>query len=143
VPAAPEDVVRRYYRLFNERRLDEAGQLVDPQAEFRYRPTRQRLLGRAGYRALAAMWLHGFEDARLEVRAIRATGPLVEADVVGHGTHTGDLVLGEHLVLPPTGQAAELSLTETLVVEGGRIIDAELDFDLTEMLKRLASGLPC
>src|SRR5688500_2500408 len=89
-------VARLFYLLFNERRLDEASELVDPQAEFHYLPTRQRRLGRAGYRALAAAWLNAFEDARLEITAIRAVdAETIEVDFIGHGTHTGDLVLGE------------------------------------------------
>jgi len=35
-----EETARLYYQLFNERRLDEAGQLIDPQAVFHYLPTR-------------------------------------------------------------------------------------------------------
>ena len=61
---SPEQVARVYYQFFNERRLDEAAQLVDPQASFHYLPTRQHLMGRAGYRALVDAWLNAFEDAR-------------------------------------------------------------------------------
>src|SRR5688572_31658720 len=103
-----EQLARLYYQLFNERRLDEAGELVDPQAVFHYLPTRQRLMGRAGYRALVAAWLNAFEDARLEITAIRVSGDLADVDFIGHGTHTGELVLGEALSLPATGRATHL-----------------------------------
>lgn len=132
-------MARLYYRLFNERRLDEAGRLVHPEAEFHYEPTTQRLRGRAGYRALAAMWLNAFEDARVEVVSLREVDAgVVEADLLGRGTHTGDLVLGEALTIPATGRQAELSFREVLEIRGGLIRALRLEFDLAEMQRRLA-----
>ena len=132
-----EQLVRLYYQFFNERRLDEAGQLVHPQAVFHYIPTRQRLVGRAGYRALVAAWLNAFEDARLELRRVDANGPTVDVDFVGHGTHTGDLVLGEAFALPATGRAAELPFRDRIEVRDGLIASSELDFDVEELKRRL------
>jgi hypothetical protein len=130
----PTETARLYYQFFNERRLDEAGQLVDPQAEFHYLPTRQRLIGRAGYRALAAMWLNGFENAELEVRALETAGPdRVDVEILGRGTHTGDLVLGESLTAPATHRTLSLPFRERLTVRRGLITLIELDFNLVEM----------
>lgn len=134
-----EQIARRYYQLFNERRLDQAEQLVDPQAIFHYLPTRQRLVGRAGYRALAGAWLHAFEDARLEVRSIETGDGGVDVEFVGRGTHTGELVLGDALSIPATGRAAELPFHDRLAIRDGLIVSAELDFDIEE-LKRLLLG---
>lgn len=134
----PIAIARRFYELFNDRRLDEAGELVDPQAEFRYVPTRQRLIGRAGYRALAAAWLIAFEDARLEITGIQVLDDrTVVVDFTGHGTHTGDLVLGEAITLPATGRATHLPFRDRLVIAGGFILRSELDFDVEELKKRL------
>jgi len=132
-----EQIARLYYQLFNERRLDEAGQLIDPQAVFHYLPTRQRLMGRAGYRALAAAWLNAFEDAQLDVQSIQVDGAVVHVEFVGHGTHTGDLVLGEELSLPATGRFTSLPFHDRLEVRNGLIVSAELDFDVEEMTRRL------
>jgi len=141
VPAPDSEslaVARRYYRLFNERRLDEAGQLVHPEAEFHYVATHQRLRGRAGYRALVAMWLNAFEDAVVEVVALRLLDEAtVEADLIGRGTQTGDLVLGEMQTLPPTGRGAEMPFREVLHIRHGLITSVRLDFDLREMERRL------
>ena len=135
-----EDIVRLYYQLFNERRFDEAGQLVDPQAVFHYIPTRQRLMGRAGYRALVAVWVIAFEDAQLDVQSLRteADGTVV-VDFIGRGTHTGDLVLGEALSLPATGRSARLPFRDTLELRDGLIASSQLDFDVGEM-KRMLLG---
>lgn len=133
-----EQLARTYYQYFNERRLDEAGELVDPQASFHYLPTRQRLLGRAGYRALAAAWLIAFEDAVLEITSVtsRPDGRVV-IDFVGRGTHTGDLVLGESVTLPATGRSTQLDFRDTMEIRGGRIVSSELDFDVETMKRRL------
>ena len=139
---ASEQIVRRYYQLFNERRLDEAAQLIDPRASFHYLPTRQRLMGRAGYRALAEAWLTAFEDARLDVRATRVDGNIVEVDFIGHGTHTGDLVLGDTISIPATGRSADLPFVDRMEVRDGLIVSSELDFDLAEMQRLLLGVQP-
>jgi len=133
------DLARRYYDYFNERRFDEAGQLVDPQAVFHYVPTKQRLVGRAGYRALVAAWVIAFEDARVEIVAVRPVNDAtVEVEFIGHGTHTGDLVLGEALVIPARGSRAELPFTDTLTFSAGLIVQSQFDFDVEELQRRLA-----
>ena len=132
-----EETARRVYELFNERRLDDAATLVDPQASFHYLPTRQRLVGRAGYRALAQAWLTAFADARLDITAIRASGNVVEVDFVGHGTHTGDLTLGDAITIPATGRTADLPFRDRREIKDGLIVSSELQFDLAEMRRRL------
>ncbi|MBI1873776.1 MAG: ester cyclase [Acidobacteria bacterium] len=134
----PEQIARRYYQLFNDRRFTEAEELVDAQAVFHYLPTRQRLVGRAGYRALAAAWLTAFEDAHLEIRSVRVINEqTVEVDFLGRGTHTGDLVLGDALTIPATGQSAQLPFRERVTVRDALILEVQLDFDVQQMKKKL------
>jgi ketosteroid isomerase-like protein len=132
-----EEFARLYYQLFNERRLDEAGQLIHPQAVFLTVPTKQHLVGRAGYRALVAAWLIAFEDAELDVEKIAINGQIVDIDFVGRGTHTGDLVLGEELAIPATGRRTRLPFHDRLEIRDGLIVKAELTFDVEELKKRL------
>jgi len=140
-PAALEKVARRYYDLFNDRQLDEAAALVDPQAAFHYIPTRQRLIGRAGYRALCAAWLNAFADARLDITSITVLNDhTVQVEFIGRGTHTGELVLGEAIIEGATGTAAQLPFTDLLEIRRGIIVSAELDFDVEEMRRRLRVG---
>ena len=135
---SPEQIARQYYRYFNERNLDAAGQLVDRAASFRYVPSKQRLIGRAGYRALAAMWLHAFEDGQLEIRSVTPVGDdTVVVKLLGRGTHTGDLILGDALTLPATGVAGALPFRETLRIRDGSIVDVELDFDIEDLKRQL------
>jgi predicted ester cyclase len=135
---SPEQIARQYYRYFNERNLDAAGKLVDPTASFRYVPSKQRLIGRAGYRALAAMWLHAFEDGQLEITSVTPIGDdTVVVKLLGRGTHTGDLILGEALTIPATGVAGALPFRETLRIRDGSIVDVELDFDIEDLKRQL------
>ena len=135
---SPEQTARLYYRLFNDRDLDGAGQLVDRTASFRYLPSKQHLIGKAGYRALAAMWLNAFEDGRLEIVSLKKVGDdTVVVELLGRGTHTGDLVLGEALTIPATGVAGALPFRETLRIRNGAIVDVELDFDIAELKRQL------
>lgn len=137
-PAALEKVARQYYQLFNARKLDEAAELVDRQATFHYIPTRQRLIGRAGYRALVAAWLNAFEDAQLDITSVTVLNDhTVQVEFIGRGTHTGDLVLGEAMTIPATGKSAQLPFTDLLEIRNGVIVSAELDFNVEEMKRRL------
>lgn len=133
-----EHLARLYYRLFNERRLDEAAQLVHPHASFRYVATRQHLIGRAGYRALVAMWLNAFADGKLEVISLRAVDDhIVKVELLGRGTQSGDLVLGDTLTIPATGVAGALMFRETLDVRDGLIVNVQLEFDLEQLKAQL------
>jgi predicted ester cyclase len=138
---SPEQIARQYYRLFNERNLDAAGQLVDRGASFRYLPSKQRLIGRAGYRALAAMWLNAFADGQLEIASLLQTDDdTVVVEIVGRGTHTGDLVLGDAVTIPATGVTGALPFRETLRIRNGSIVDVELDFNIDELKRQLRRG---
>jgi len=133
---------RAYYRYFNERRFDDAGELIHPQATFHYVPTKQRLIGRAGYRALVAAWMIAFEDARLEITDMQELdGGTVRTDFIGHGTHTGDLMLGEDFTLPATGTQTHLPFRDTLTFRDGLIVGSTLEFDVVELQRRLIEAV--
>ena len=135
---SPEQIARLYYRLFNDRDLEAAGDLVDRTASFRYLPSKQHLIGRAGYRALAAMWLGAFPDGQLQVVSLKTVGDdTVVVELLGRGTHSGDLVLGDALTIPATGVAGALPFRETLRIANGAIVDVELDFDIAELKRQL------
>ena len=136
---SPEQIARLYYQYFNERKLEAAAALVDRAAAFRYVPSKQNLIGRAGFRALASMWLNAFEDGRLEITSLKLLNDeTVVVKLLGRGTHTGDLVLGEALTIPATGVAGALRFRETLRIRDGSIVDVELDFDIEDLKRQLA-----
>lgn len=134
----PEQTARLYYKLFNERRLDEAAKMVDGQAIYYYLPTRQRFVGRAGFHAVMGLWLNAFQDAQLQiVSALTLNDHSVQVEFLGKGTHTGDLVLGDSVSVPATGRTAELPFMNLLEIHNGIITSVELDFDVEVMKERL------
>lgn len=133
-----ETLVRRYYELFNQRKLDEAERFVDPQALFTYPVGKEHLIGRAGYRELTRRWLEGFPDARIEITSVlMPDNRSVATDWIGHGTHLGTLELPGFAALPPTGTRTELPMREIVTIEDGRVIASRMEFDPAELMRRL------
>lgn len=136
----PERLARRYYSLFNERRVDDAERLVSPQAVFRYPHSREHLIGRKGYRELVRLWYLAFPDAVAEISKVSSPDPsTVNVDIIGRGTHLGPLSFGGLLNLPPTGKAAEMLLRDSLRFAEGLIVESTFQFDIEEMLRRLGA----
>jgi predicted ester cyclase len=135
---SPEAIARQYYELFNSRAFDRAELLVSPQAVFHYPHTKERLIGRAGYRELARTWITAFPDAKVEILSVTVQNAgIVRVDLLGRGTHTGTLAFGGPLTVNPSGRRAELPLVDTLEVIDGMIVNSRLSFDIAELLRRL------
>lgn len=135
-----ETLVRRYYELFNQRKLDEAERFVDPQAVFTYPVGKEHLIGRAGYRELTRRWLEGFPDARIEITGVHMPDSRsVATNWIGHGTHVGTFELPGFPALPPTGRSTHLPMREIVTIEDGRIIASRMEFDAEELMRRLSA----
>ena len=132
-----ETFTRRYYGLFNERRLDEAEALVDVQAVFTYPAAKEHFIGRAGYRELAQRWAQAFPDATLTITSVRVSGERAVTEWIGEGTHLGTLNLPGFPAVPPTGLKAKLPMRETIRIVNGSIVESTMDFDPDELRKRL------
>lgn len=133
-----ETLVRRYYELFNQRKLEEAERFVDPQAVFTYPVGKEHLIGRAGYRELARRWLEGFPDARVAITTVLLPDDRTAVtEWIGHGTHLGTLELPGFPALAPTGVHTQLPMRELVTLADGRIIASRMEFDPAEMLRRL------
>lgn len=133
-----EQIARDYYDLFNARRLDEAELLVSSHAAFHYPHTRETLIGRAGYRELARLWIVAFPDAELSIvhMAVR-NSRAITVNLIGRGTHTGPLTFGGPLVLEPRGRRGELPFSDLLHIQYGQIVESWLRFDVQNMLQQL------
>ena len=132
-----ETFTRRYYGLFNERRLDEAEGLVDVQAVFTYPAAKEHFIGRAGYRELAQRWAQAFTDATLTITSVTVSGDTVVTEWIGEGTHLGTLNLPGFPAVPATGMKAQLPMRETIRIVNGSIVESTMDFDPDELRKRL------
>lgn len=135
-----EVFARHYYALFNERRLDEAERLVDPQALFSYPAAREHLIGRAGYRELVRRWLEGFPDARLLITAVHVSADqaqIARSEWVGEGTHRGVLELPGLPPIPPTGRHVQLPMCETIRIHNGLVVSSRMEFDPLQLRRVL------
>jgi steroid delta-isomerase-like uncharacterized protein len=133
-----ETLVRRYYELFNQRRLDEAERFVDPQALFTYPVGKEHFIGRAGYRELTRRWLEGFPDAHVTITTVLVPDEhTVVTEWVGDGTHLGTLELPGFPALPATGVRVQLPMREIVNISDGRIVASRMEFDPAELLRRL------
>jgi predicted ester cyclase len=140
-PVQLETLARRYYELFNQRKLDDAERFVDPQAVFTYPLAKEHLIGRAGYRELVRRWLEGFPDARITITRVTVRDDrVVRTDWVGAGTHRGRLDLPGFPGLPATGVHTELPMRETITIGNGLIVESRMEFDPIELLRRLVGG---
>jgi predicted ester cyclase len=136
-----EHIAREYYDLFNARRFDEAQLLVSSHAGFHYPHTRETLIGRAGYRELASLWLLAFPDAEISILdMVVRDSRVVTVNLIGRGTHHGPLTFGGPLVLEPTGTRGELPFSDTLTIQEGQIVESWLRFDVQKLLDQLKSS---
>lgn len=125
-----EILARRYYRLFNERRLDDAERMIDPQAVFTSPLASEQLLGRAGYRELVRRWLDAFPDASVRIERVRVRpGLVVAVDLLARGVHDGLLQLPGFAPVRATGREASLTMRDTTTFENGLIVKSVLELD--------------
>ena len=134
-----EVFARRFYELFNERRLDEAQRMVDPQALFTDPVAGEELIGRAGYREILRRWLDAFPDARVAIEHVHVTdATTVRVDLDAVATHRGVLALTGLPPMPSTGRRAQLAIRVTSTISNGLITASLLEFDPDALRRAVA-----
>lgn len=130
--------IRDYYACFNERRFTDAAAMFAEDAVLEQMPFQRRERGGAAYHFFADTWTRAFPDAAVTIeRLVEAPSGVFEVDLLGTGTHAGELKLGSS-VFRPTGARATLHLRELLELRDGRITLACLSFDFQELVQQLA-----
>ena len=85
-------------------------------------------------------------DAKVDLRAAAAEGPVVIAEFTLHGTNTGPLPLGpvhraiagtDAEVVPPTGRTVAVPVVLVIEQDGGRIVTERQLFDSLALLAQL------
>jgi hypothetical protein len=132
------ECIQRYYACFNERRFADAAALFANDAVLEQVPFQCRERGGAAYLLFADTWTRAFPDAAVTIGdVVERPGNVFEIDLLGTGTHHGNLAMGG-CVFKPTGVATTLRLRELLEFRGGRIAMSCLSFDLQELAHQLA-----
>jgi predicted ester cyclase len=133
-----DQLVRDYYRCFNERRIVTAGTLFAPDAVVEMPPFVQRAHGSDAYVRFADTWLRAFPDAVLTMEHLEQRNEtMCEVDLIATGTHAGPLDLGALGLLRPSGVRLTLRLRELLEIRDGHIVYASLEFDLNGLIRQL------
>ena len=136
--AMNDQLVRDYYRCFNERRIVTAGALFAPDAVVEMPPFVQRADGSDAYAQFAETWLRAFPDAVLTMEHVEQRNEtMCEVDLIASGTHSGPLDLGAFGLLRPSGVRLTLRLRELLDIRDGHITYTSLSFDLNGLVRQL------
>jgi predicted ester cyclase len=134
-----DQLIRDYYRCFNERRLADAGALFSDDAVLEMPPFVQDATGADAYAQFADTWLRAFPDAQFRMDRLEQRGDtMCEVDLLATGTHQGLLDLGAWGFLQPSGVRLTLRLRELLEVRDGKIVYATLAFDIDHLVRELS-----
>ena len=134
-------LIREYYACFNERRFRDAAELFARDAILEHPPFGERQVGGEGYLRFAEAWARAFPDGRLKIDHVEQRGDTIcEIDLIGTGTHKGDLDMGMYGVFKATGRPASLRFRELLEIRHSKITYSSLTFDVHELIRQLTGG---
>ena len=142
--AAPANVpadalIRRYYQLYNERRIQEVAELFAPDAVLEHAPYGgPPARGGGGYVTSAERSFVAFPDAHLDVLGIQPHGESTyDVDLLATGTHKGLLDLGGYGRFEPTGLYVRVPHREVIEIRDGLIAYASVTLDVDNLLGQL------
>jgi hypothetical protein len=133
-----DQLIRKYYACFNERRVASAESLFAPTAVLDMPPFVHQAIGPAAYTQFATTWLGAFPDAQLKIDCVeQRSETMCEVNLIATGTHAGALDLGPYGVMHPSGVRLTLRLRELLDIRSEAITYAAIEFDINHLVKEL------
>ena len=137
-----DQLIRDYYRCFNERRIADAGALFTAGAAVEMPPFVLGGTGADAYAQFADAWLRAYPDAKFLHYSVDQRGDTVyEVDLIANGTHAGPMDLGAFGVLKASGIRLTLRLRELLDIRDVKITHSTLSFDVNQLVRELNSGV--
>ena len=134
-----DQLVRDYYRCFNDRQIVTAGTLFAPDAVVDMPPFVRNATGADAYAQFADAWFRAFPDAVLTIEHVeQRNDTMCEVDVLATGTHQGPLDLGVYGLLRPSGVWLTLRWRELLEIRDGHIVNASVSFDINQLIRELS-----
>ena len=131
-------MIREYYNCFNQRRIADAAAMFADDAVLEQMPFNCRERGGEAYVQYATSWTQAFPDGTVAIQRVIERSPSVfEIDLIGTGTHQGDLVFGA-LVVKATGMPVTLHLRELLEIKPRGFTMSCVSFDFQELVLQLA-----
>ncbi len=135
----PHLLIREYYRCFNERRFADGADLFADDSVFEHPQFSETKRGREGYLEHARSWIQAFPDGVLSIHRVEQHGDTIcEVDLIGTGTHSGDLDMGGYGTFKATGVKATLRYREVLEIRGGKITYSSVVFDPHDLIRQLS-----
>ena len=132
------ELIRRFYTLYNERKIQQAAALFATDAVVEHAPFGRQERGPAAYAASAERSFVAFPDARIEVINISDHGDAIyDIELVATGTHRGLLDLGEYGHFEATGAYVTVPHREVLEIHDGTITYASVTLDVTALIAQL------
>ena len=133
-----EEVLERYYELFNEHRCAEAERLVGVEAA---RPTGTRIerqIGPADDLTTLSHWIGAFPDTELRVLRIDRHEDGYRVDLLAEGTHQGDFEIKPFGWFKASGRTIRLRLHHQVQIQHGKLTRSFLRFDPQDLGRQLA-----
>src|SRR4030095_13151572 len=117
-----DQLIRDYYRCFNERQIAGVGPLFAADAVVDMPPFVQRAQGSTGYARFADTWLRAFPDAVFTIEHVEQRNEtMCGGDLLATGTHSGVLDWGTYGLLKPSGIRLTVRLRELLDIRNEHI----------------------
>jgi predicted ester cyclase len=132
-------IIREYYTCFNERRFADAADLFTADASIEHAPFGPTRRGPAGYIEAAEYCVGAFPDVHLQLVHVEQHGDTIcEVDVIGTGTHVGDMDMGSLGIFKATGRKGTLKIRELLEIRGGKITYSSVHYDMQDLIAKKA-----
>lgn len=124
-----KEIVQAFFQGLNERDLDSAAQLVSDDYVNHGMPG---MPGRAGMRAVTAMFLTSFPDMHVTLADIIGEGDRVATRGRWTGTHQGDF-----MGIPTTGRSVEVNFIDLWRIENGVLVENWVQMDIMSLMQQL------
>ena len=130
------DVVREFYRAFNEKDVEAVRATMHPDALMESIPfeTTEKLIDHC------MSFARAFPDGKVEITQLVAQGDNVVAEFIGRATHRGPLPGPGDLEIPPTNRHLEMRIVEVFQLRDGRISMMRQYFDTLALMTQLGIG---
>jgi steroid delta-isomerase-like uncharacterized protein len=131
--STPTTIHREVAEAWNKRDFAALQNLMDDQYSFTGGDGKEASGPSAGIE-VARMWANAFPDGRLEVRHVYTQGNTAIAEMVGRGTHTGNL-----LAIAPTGRPVEVVICNVMELRNGKVYREREYLDMMSVLQQIGA----
>lgn len=129
-------IVQQFNDAYNQRDWDAAAALVAPNATLMNMATGDTFQGPEGARQFLLVWNTAFPQSQVETTEIIAGESGAVIEFIGRGEQTGPLQSAAGTI-EPTGRSVEQRFCSVNRIEGGKITESRLYFDLAGMMRQL------